>query len=144
MPRTQLQYAPSPPLGTIAMAVSDDGDPAVIVLCGEHDVSNAAELSRTLAAAIARGHSSVIVDMSSVVFMSAATVGALVAARHLLASQSRALVVRAPPRQVARVLGICGLTSLIDPASVSVASPPSALASWVAVPPTVRHSTGVP
>jgi len=143
MPRKQLPFAPFP-LGSMALAVSGNGDPSLIVLRGDHDASNVAELSRTLALATARGHSSVIIDMSGVAFMSAATVGALVAARRLLEAQSRHLVVRAPSRPATRLLGVCGLTALIEPGSAGGAASPGALASWVEVPPVVRRSTGMP
>lgn len=96
--------------------VFDDGDdPAVVWLRGEHDAANVAELSRALAMATARTDADLVIDLSGVEFMGASTIGAIVAARNVLLSQSRDLVVRSPSRAVARLLHICGLSVLIAP-----------------------------
>ena len=99
----------------IDLSVGRNGEPTVIRLRGEHDLANAGELSRVLAQGIAAGGSGLVVDLSEVEFMGAATVGAIVGARNLLRPLSRDLVLRFPPPAAVRLLDICGLAALIAP-----------------------------
>ena len=63
-----------------------DAARTVVWLRGEHDVSTVAALSETLARAIALDDADLVVDLSDVQFMGAATVGVIVRARELLAT----------------------------------------------------------
>lgn len=115
--------------------MTSQGDTAIISLQGDQDIANVAELSRGLAQAISAPGSRVVIDMSGVTFVSACTLGAIVAGRKLLRAQSRDLVLRSPRASAVRLLGLCGLTGLIEAASAAApAKPASALATWVAVP----------
>ncbi len=106
------------------VSVARDVNCTVVSLRGEHDITTVDDLAAAIAREIAQGDSDVIVDLSGVEFLTAATIGAIVRARHLLQSRSRALVVRAPSRCAQRVLDICGLAALIEPVSAP-ATPPA-------------------
>jgi anti-sigma B factor antagonist len=112
----------------------------VVWLRGEHEITTTAALSETLARAMA-GDADVVVDLSDVQFLDAATIGVLVRARNLLLPRSRSLSLRAPAEGPRRVLAVCGLARLIE------SGPPGsgaagALGSWVAVPASDRAGPG--
>ena len=88
----------------------------VVALYGEHDIDTLAELSSAMAGAIALDDADVVVDLSGVEFMGAATVTVIERARDFLRARSRALTVRAPSRCARRVLDVFGLTGLVEPA----------------------------
>jgi anti-anti-sigma factor len=87
---------------------------SVVWLRGEHDLSTVGPLSEILARAIASGHGDLVVDLSEVQFMAAATVGVLRRARQLLGVQSRSLALRSPSRRARRVIELCGDADLIQ------------------------------
>jgi anti-anti-sigma factor len=95
----------------------------VVWVDGEHDVATAPSLTNTLDSAIADsvvdgvvdGAADVVVDMSGVTFMGAATVDVLIRFRSSLRDDDRVLTVRSPSRCAVRVLDACGLTELIEP-----------------------------
>jgi anti-anti-sigma factor len=113
----------------------------VVWLRGEHDVSTVAALSETMARAMAHDGADLVVDLSEVQFMGAATVGVIVRARELLGLRSRSLVLRSPSRCARRIFDLCGHADLLDPRRVD-ATPAvgaaGALGTWVAVPLTDR------
>jgi anti-anti-sigma factor len=84
-------------------------------LRGDYDISTVAALSETLARAIALADADVVVDLSRVRFMDAATIGVIVRARSGLRLRSRSLTLRSPSPCARRVLDLCGLTYLLDP-----------------------------
>ena len=89
----------------------------VLWLEGEHDFGSADALTDILASAIAADDADIVIDMSETRFVGLATVDLLVRAKALLASRDRNLTLRSPSRTTARVLGICGFASLVEPAS---------------------------
>jgi anti-sigma B factor antagonist len=95
-----------------------DADRGVVELRGEHDISTVTALSETLARAIARDDADLIVDLSGVLFMDAATIGVIVWACNILRLRSRSLVLRSPSALARRVLEVCGLAVLVDPQPV--------------------------
>jgi anti-anti-sigma factor len=86
----------------------------VVHLRGEHDLTTVTALSATLARAITLGDADLVVDLSRVDFMGAATVGVFIWARELLSARSRSLVLRSPSSSARRVLELCDLDSLIE------------------------------
>jgi anti-anti-sigma factor len=112
-------------------------DHTVVWLRGEHDVSTVAALSEIMARAIALDDADVVVDLSDVQFMGAATVGVIIRAREFLRLRSRSLVLRSPSECARRILDVCGHADLLDPRPVD-ATPPTgtadALGTWVVVP----------
>jgi anti-sigma B factor antagonist len=107
--------------GPVAFPVRDS-DRTVVWLRGEHDVSTVAALSQTMARAIALDDGDLVIDLSGVDFMDAATVGVIVRARDFLELQSRSLTLRAPSKYAARVLDLCELADLREPRLVRDAS----------------------
>ncbi len=106
------------------IAVERQANCTVVSLSGEHDVETLDELSEAIARGIAWDDAEVVVDLSGVEFMSAASAAVLVRARDLLQAQSRALTVRSPSRSAQRLLVVCGLTGLVEtPPSNDVVRP---------------------
>jgi anti-sigma B factor antagonist len=101
-----------------------DADRTVVWLRGEHDVSTVAALSQTMARAIALDDGDLVIDLSDVQFMDAATVGVIIRARDFLRLQSRSLVLRFPSSCAARILDLCDLGDLLEPRPVLVVVPP--------------------
>jgi anti-anti-sigma factor len=81
----------------------------VVMLSGEIDLSNAAEL----AAALAPQHGRVVVDLDDVSFMECRGIAILVAARNRLVSDGGSLHLRSPQHQIRRVFEVLGLDSWI-------------------------------
>ena len=100
--------------GPVAFPVPES-DRIVVWLRGEHDVSTVAALSQTMARAIALDDGDLVIDLSGVDFMDAATVGVIVRARDFLDVQSRSLTLRSPSTSAARVLDLCHLADLREP-----------------------------
>jgi anti-anti-sigma factor len=100
-------------------AFAQRGPPEVVVcLRGDHDLSTVAELSATMAQAMALGDTDLVVDLSRVELMTAATVVVLVRARELLRVRSRSLLVRSPSTPARRVLELSDLRDLLEHRSV--------------------------
>jgi anti-sigma B factor antagonist len=93
----------------VAPFLSHDRDRAVVWLEGEHDIATVSILTDTLTRAISADDADVIVDLSGVTFIDAATVGVLISARNSLHRESRSLMLRSPSRFAGRVLDLCGL-----------------------------------
>jgi anti-anti-sigma factor len=118
-----------------------NSDRTVVWLRGEHDVSTVAALSETMARAIALDDADVVVDLSEVQFMGAATVGVIIRAREFLRLRSRQLVLRSPSECARRILDVCGHSDLLDPRiadATPLTGPAGALGTWVVVPATER------
>jgi anti-anti-sigma factor len=86
----------------------------VVWLAGEHDLATVSQVANALATAISTDDADLVVDLSAVTFMSAATVEELVRGRAFLREHSRTLTVRAPSRFAKRVLDLCDLSSLVE------------------------------
>ena len=120
---------------------SRDADRIVVWLRGQHDISTVTALSETMVRAIALDDADVVVDLSLVVFIDAATVGVILRTREFLRLRSRSLTVRSPSASARRVLDLCGLTGLVDSHPVITApmtGTADALGTFVAVPATAR------
>jgi len=82
---------------------------SIITLTGEHDIATLAADNELFAIAIASSGADVVVDLSAVTFMSAATVDLIVRNRRLLASRERSLTLRSPSNPAKLVLDLCGV-----------------------------------
>ncbi len=132
------------PVGSSSFAVSNRApgpgvayqtEPTFVWLAGEHDISTDDALRRTLGRAVALGGTALVLDMSDVQFMSAATLRTIFQAREFLRRRSGTLTVRAPSAFVRRIISICGSNDLLGPDSEQADGPTGkALSSWVAVP----------
>ena len=103
-----------------------DADRTVVWLRGEHDICTVAALSQILARAIALDDGDLVVDLSGVQFMDAATVGVILRARDFLRLQSRSVALRSPSPCAARVLDLCELGDLLEPGPEHATAAPGA------------------
>jgi anti-anti-sigma factor len=85
----------------------------VIWLRGEHDVTTVPDLTRRLDRVLERDDADVVIDLSDVEFMDAATIGAIVRAREFLRLGSRSLSLRSPSTRAQRVLDLCEMSDLV-------------------------------
>jgi len=93
-----------------AVTAIDQQDGAVVVrLSGELDLSNAAEVGRTLDDACARDPDRLVVDLGDVTFIDSTGLGVLTAARLKLRSRNALLLLR-PQLETRRALEISGLS----------------------------------
>ncbi len=88
--------------------------PEVLVLRGDVEVSEALVLADSLSALLTASRGDVVVDLSDVQFIDIASVRLLDLTRQLLLRQGRKLTFRSPSRLSVMVLGLFGLTSLIE------------------------------
>lgn len=108
----------------------------VVWLHAEHDASNIRELSEAIRRAVYIDGTHVILDLSDVTFMCAATVGVIVEAKSLLDALALTLRLRRPSRYARRIIELCNLSQLFegDELNRDYNSKADALRSWVAVP----------
>ncbi len=93
----------------------------VVQLHGEHDLATVGDLAVSLAAAsVVPGD--LIVDLSDVTFFDASTIAILVGAHLDLGADGRHLWLRSPTPWGRRLLGLCGLTPLIESSAGGVAA----------------------
>ena len=101
--------------GRRAMFSGCDADHRVVRLRGAHDASTRVALCLTIARAIAADDTDLVIDLSEVTFMDAATVGVMIRAEAFLRARSRSLTLRSPPARPRRALSLGGLADLVDP-----------------------------
>jgi anti-sigma B factor antagonist len=89
------------------------GDTAVVVLVGEIDVSNAAEVRTYLQELLDLGHDRMVVDCSGLDFVDSVALGVLVGIHHRLAQFDGALHIAAPSVQVRRILTVTQLVKVL-------------------------------
>ena len=99
----------------VTSSTVDDGETIVVQLRGDHDSSTVPAVAAALASAVACEKSNLVVDLSEVQFINAATVRVLTAAGDFLAAQSRTFALRSPSRCAQRILDICGVRGLCEP-----------------------------
>ena len=99
--------------GPAAPAERDVGR-TIVLLRGEYDASTVSALSEVMARAIALNDADLVVDLSGVEFMGAATVRLIVRAREFLRLRTRSLTLRSPSTRAQHVLDLCGLDDHLD------------------------------
>ena len=99
-----------------------DADHSVVWVRGAHDASTVVALCLTMARAIAFDDTDLVIDLSEVTFMDAATVEVMIRAEAFLRDRSRSLTLRSPSTHARRVLGVGGLTGLVDPGPTTSAN----------------------
>jgi len=92
-----------------------NGDTVVVRLWGEHDWSTVPALAALLATAVAREDTNLVVDMSEVRFINAASIRVLTAAGDFMVGQSRTFTLRSPSRCAQRILDLCAVSDLSEP-----------------------------
>ena len=121
-PEASLPGAVRPRIVTSSTIVV--GDTVVVQLWGEHDGSTVGLLAAVLASAVALDETNLMVDLSKVQFINAATVRVLTAAGDFLRSEHRTFALRSPSRCAQRILELCGASGLVEtpPAIVPIAT----------------------
>jgi anti-sigma B factor antagonist len=99
--------------------VSRDGDRSVVWLVGEQDIATVSVLAEMLTNMASLDDADLVVDLSEVSFIDAATLSVLIRGRNVLQGRSRNLTLRAPSRCAQRVLEMCGVADLIDPPALA-------------------------
>ena len=102
-----------------------DVNGAVVWLRGEHDTSTRAALDTAISQAIAHDGAGLILDLSELCFIDAATIGTIVQTCERLRHQSRSLELRSPSPWVISILDLCGLSRLVDSNAIEVGNEPS-------------------
>ena len=92
---------------------------ATVALDGEIDVATAPAIRRFLMAAISGGDVHLAVDMSGVTFIDAAGIDVLIVAANRAREAGGGLSLRAPSRQVRRLLGVSDLDAVLPAAQRS-------------------------
>lgn len=96
---------------TISSTASEGGGTCLAVE-GEVDVSNASELRSALDAQLSScAGKELVVDLARVSYIDSTGIGVLVGAAHRASEASARLVVARPQKNVARVLGLLGVSS---------------------------------
>lgn len=93
-----------------------EGARTAVWLDGEQDMATVAVLADVLSRAIFIDDADLIVDLSGVTFIDAATIGVVIRARNILRPHARHLTMRRPQPCATRLLDLCGLNSLLDAA----------------------------
>lgn len=107
MPPPVSQLVGLHPEGQVGIDVSEGEH--VVWLRGEHDIATVRAVSATLSEAAALHDGAVVVDLSGVDFMGAATVNVLLGYRESLWHEARWLTFRSPSDSARRVLELCGV-----------------------------------
>jgi len=115
MARTEasLPGAIRPRIVTVSTAAH--GDTIVVQLRGDHDRSSVPALAAILASAVACETANVVVDLSEVRFINAATIRVLTAAGDFMSGQGRTFAMRSPTRGARRILDLCGVGCPVEP-----------------------------
>ena len=100
---------------TVMLSTVVDTDTIVVRLWGEHDSSTVPALAALLASAVDREEANLVVDLSNVQFINAATIRVLAAAGDFWMGQSRTVTLRSPSRCARRVLDLCSMSGLCEP-----------------------------
>ena len=133
---------PRSTVATSAVATASVGRRArrtVVWLGGDHDVSTTTMVNAAAGRATRLDKADVVVDLSEVTFMGAATLGILLRTRRTLQAQGRVLELRAPSPAAQRLIEVFRLERLLEAIPlVSAAAQPfgaaGALRSGVEVP----------
>ena len=91
------------------------GDTIVVQLRGDHDSSSVPSLAATLASAVALDTANVVVDLSEVKFINAASIRVLTAAGDMMSGEGRTFELRSPSRGAQRILDLCGVNGRREP-----------------------------
>jgi stage II sporulation protein AA (anti-sigma F factor antagonist) len=100
-------------LGLLTITVTRDGQDPVVALSGEADLTTVPELAAALAAQIDAGARCLTVDLSGLLFLDSASVGALITASRGLEARGGTLKLAYPRRGVARTLDLLALDQVI-------------------------------
>ncbi len=110
----------------LTCSVSHEPGFVVVSCAGEVDAGSEQAFRDGLASAVSDGAQHVVVDLGRVDFMASAGLGVLLGVRRVLADSGRRLVLASARGDVAQVLAITGVSTVI-PLAASVADAAAAL-----------------
>lgn len=114
---TEASTAPFDPDDPFVVTVAGDGPRAVVSVAGALDLATAPRVREALAGVLARGATSVVVDLARLQFIDSSGLSVLVSAVKQLHHRGGHLTVRSVPSQAAQVFAMTGLdTVLVGPA----------------------------
>lgn len=119
----------APPIRTVApfapfvATVTTDGTSAVVTLRGEADAFTLPVVLDVLTRAISEHEGPVIIDLADTSFIDVGTLRALGRASQSLDHRGRTLTLRAPSRMALRLLGLVGMSHLIERDRIGAAWP---------------------
>jgi anti-anti-sigma factor len=99
--------------GMLKASVAAGRSGPVIVLSGEADLTNVAELSALISAQLADGIQELTIDMSGLNYADSASVRTLVLAARTLKERGASLVLLRPQPSVARILTLLGADQML-------------------------------
>lgn len=95
---------------SLAVSTHEQDGTTIVSVVGEVDVSCASTLRDALDEALASAPASLIVDLAEVPYIDSTGIGVLVGGAHRASDAGIAFAVTNPQRNVARVLGMLGVT----------------------------------
>lgn len=95
---------------SLSISTTDHGSGKAVVVTGEVDVSNADQLRNAVDAALPEAQVELVVDLAEVPYIDSTGIGVLVGAAHRAQEAGKKLVVARPQSNVARVLGLLGVS----------------------------------
>ena len=94
-------------------AIRENNGRLTLVLRGDLDAYTGPRFTEWLRKTVAAGRGDVVMDMSDVTFVDSSGIAILVATAKQLQTRDSKLVVQSPPRMVAKVLEMTGVTKLV-------------------------------
>lgn len=95
---------------SVAVSTQTQDNKTVVMVAGEVDVSNAAQLREALGAALLQDTVALEVNLADVPYIDSTGIGVLVGVAHRAQDANKTLTVTNPQRNVARVLDMLGVT----------------------------------
>lgn len=114
MARTESDPHP-PAICAPTVNVGRDASRTIVWLGGEHDIASTAMVAAALRRAVRVERSDVVVDLSGIRFLGAATLGSILRVRRILWGQGRTLVLRSPSPSARRLLDVCLVNVTVEP-----------------------------
>jgi len=99
----------------VTVSTAAHGDTIVVQMRGDHDRSSVPTLAAILASAVACETANVVVDLSEVRFINAATIRVITAAGDFMSGHGRTFALRSPSRGARRILDLCGVGCTVEP-----------------------------
>lgn len=106
---TGVPGRPGPPEGAMKIEILRQGGVATVVVQGELDAAQKAEVGRTVQGLLASGESRLVFDFAGVTYMGSSGVGCLVQARKDAMAKSGAVAMVNPPPMIRKVFKTLGL-----------------------------------
>jgi anti-sigma B factor antagonist len=101
----------------LSISVAQERGYAVVSVAGEIDAGTEQQFRDALTSVLARGVLRIVVDLAGVAFMASAGIGVLMGMRRVLADEGGSLVLASPHGEVAQVLSMTGVDTVIPVAA---------------------------